>query len=103
MSDGLAFRAGHGLAEQSRPCHNDCCRNAVLDQNLRPTKNLSRWLQADDTVLYTNALFLWLQLLLLKPLQPVLASHSAEMARRMRQLAWITAATYFLFCWPCLA
>lgn len=56
-----------------------------------------------ETALHTNVLFFWLQVLLLQPLRPVLTGQAADdraMAARMKTLAWMSAATFALFCCP---
>lgn len=54
------------------------------------------------TQIYTGALFLWLQLILLRPLQPVMTGLDGSLATRLQHLARISAATFLLFCCPLL-
>lgn len=47
----------------------------------------------------TDVLFFWMQLILLNPMQPVLAAQLASKTRLL-QLCWLTATTFVSYCLP---
>lgn len=53
--------------------------------------------------LYANVVFFWLQLLMLRPLQPDTSRLDPRLAPRLKQQGWLAATVFLLFCCPCLS